>query len=459
MGTAPYDINNGTNAGSRATLTGAVGGTVLIPLYIDNGSGSSDSFQFSIGSSWNGTNVGALPDGWSALFYKADASGNPTGSPLTSTALLPAMSDGSSLTNRYVAVVTIPNNPAYALADFVADNNADGTADKMDSNGDGDGDQPLFIRISSANSGASDIMLDAVDVTSLAQVDLTPPGNNQIQPGGSVDYINTLENTGNTTETLELAATNSLTGKSWGNTVKVDTDGDGIPDKTLAELSPGDVIKGVDAAGNPVDIEVTDADSDNKPEVTLQPGEKFDLTPTVFAPSSAAPGETDVLTLTATNVNPATGATNPPGIENPSATVEDISNVILGQVRLDKKVAYDGNCDGIADDPNGFAANLTTEVAPEKCAVWQIQAENQGDALAKNVIIRDTVPAFTTYVTNSLKYCLNTGCSTAAVTNQGKIIGSAVTFYVGDNAVPASQMGGELQSGQQATVQFTTKVE
>lgn len=466
LGSTPYDINNGVNAGSRATLSGAIGGKVLVPLYIDNGSGSSDSFQFSIGSSWDGTTVGSLPNGWSALFYKADASGNPTGSPLTSTSLLPAMSTGASTSNQYVAVVTIPNNPAYALADYVADN--DGTPaslEKMDSNNDGDGDQPVFIRIQSANSGSSDIMLDAIDVESVAQVQLTPPGNNQIQPGGSVDYNNTLENTGNTTETLELTATNSLAGDDWGNVVKVDTNGDGIPDKTLTELSPGDVIKGVDTDGNPVDIPVTDADGDDKPEVTLLPGYKFDLTPTVFAPTSAAPGETDVLTVVATNVNPATGVAYPANDpENPSANVEDVSNVILGQVRLDKKAALDANCDGIADNPASFAANLTAEVAPGECAVWQIQAENQGDALAKNVIIRDNVPAFTTYVTDSLRYCLNIGCTidnTQASTDGasvGTVSGSDITFYVGANAVPGNT-GGELQPGQQATVQFSTKVD
>ncbi|SDZ85298.1 conserved repeat domain-containing protein [Thiothrix caldifontis] len=446
LGTAPYNINHGTNPGTRQAMAATVGSTVKIPLYIDNGSGSSDSFQFSIGSSWNGTTVGGLPTGWSALFYKADASGNPTGSPLTSTALLPAGSLGNAATNQYVAVVTIPNDPAYALADYLADNNGDGTPDIMDANLDGDGDQPVFISITSANSGASDIMLDAIDVENLAQVELTPPGSNQIQPGGSVNYINTLENTGNTTETLELTSANSLSGESWGNTVKVDTNGDGIPDKTLAELQPGDVIKGVDVAGNVVNIPVTDADNDGNPEVTMNPGEKFDLTPTVFAPSSAAPGQTDVLTLYATNIG--TG---------PSTSVEDVSIVILGQVRLDKQVAIDANCDGT---PEGtFQANLTTEVAPTECAIWQIQSENQGDALAKNVIIRDKVPAYSTYEVNSLKYCLNLGCAPAAVTNEGEIVGSDIAFYVGTGSVPASQLGGDLQPGQQATVRFSTKVQ
>lgn len=90
--------------------------------------------------------------------------------------------------------------------------------------------------------------------------------------------------------------------------VPVDTDGDNKPDvfKTLAELAPGDVIIGIDPNGNPARIEVTDTDGDNNPEVTLEPGEKFDLSATTFAPSDAAPGTTDILTISATNVKPST---------------------------------------------------------------------------------------------------------------------------------------------------------
>jgi uncharacterized repeat protein (TIGR01451 family) len=452
LGTTPYNINNATaDAGDRAALETTVGSKVNIPLYIDNGSGSADSFQLSVGSVWNGTTMGALPTGWSVLFYKGDASGNPTGSPVTSTALLPAMSTG----NKYVAVVTIPNDPAYALANYVADNDGTpGTLEKMDANADGDGDQPIFIRISSALSGASDIMLDAIDVAPLAQVTLTPPGNNQIQPGGSVDYNNTLENTGNTTETLELTATDSLSGNNWGNTVKVpvDTDGNGTADttKTLAELVDTDFIVGVDNEGKPARIPVSGT-ADGKPDVTLLPGEKIDLSPIVFAPSNAAPGATDVLAITATNK----GA-------GPTASVNDSSTVILGQVRLQKKVAYDAACDGTPD--GAFEASLTANVAPGECAIWQIQAENQGDALAKNVVIRDNVPAYSTYQVGSLTYRLGSTGSFAAVTDAagddaGEISGDAIAFYVGANAVPATPKGGELLPGEMATVRFSTKVQ
>ncbi|MGB1011950.1 MAG: hypothetical protein ACPGVP_19710, partial [Thiolinea sp.] len=64
LGSTEYNINADPNAGSPA-YAGTVGGTVNIPFYIDNNSGSSDSFQLSAGSSWDdGTNtLGSLPAG------------------------------------------------------------------------------------------------------------------------------------------------------------------------------------------------------------------------------------------------------------------------------------------------------------------------------------------------------------------------------------------------------------
>ncbi len=419
-----------------------VGGTVVIPFHIDNNGGSSDSFQLSAGSTGDGTTVGSLPTGWTVKFYQADASGNPIGSPLTSTALLAPGSTGAAnpTSNIYVAVVSIPSDPALAVADYAGTN-------AFDANGDLDGDQPILIKITSANSGATDTMLDAIDVADLAQVVLTPPGANQIQPGGSVDYTHVLDNTGNTEETLELDANNG--NPDWNNTVTVMTNNG---PKTLDQLVPGtDVIIGTGPDGTPVNVTFTDTDTDGNPEVTLPPGVSINLTPTVYAPSDAAPGNNDILTIIATNTG-----------NGPSASIEDVSTVILGQVRLTKTVAYDASCDGTPD--GAFAATLTTNVAPDECAIWQIVAENQGDAAAKNVIITDAVPTFTTFVTGSLAYKL--GASTASFTpldganngDQGRVLGSDVMFFVGTGGVEPST-GGTLAPGEMATVRFSTRVD
>ena len=475
LGAAPYAINNGavtatTDAGSRPLFNDVmIGSTVNIPFYVDNDSGAADSFQFSIGSSWNGSTLGALPTGWTVKFYKADASGNPIGSAITGTELLP----GGAFDRAYVAVVKLPSDPALALADYVADNDGTpATLETLDANGDGDGDQPLFIRMVSNNTGASDIMLDAIDVSSFRDISLTPPGTNQIQPGGSVSYDHTLDNTGNTEETVELSSKNSKGTDNWNNNVMVDTTGDGVPDKTLAQLIPGtDTIKGFDASGAPVSVPVTDEDGDGLPEVTLPAGVSITLTPTVYSPSDAAPGSSDTLTVTATSVVVTPGPGPGPGTgtvtedtTGPTTTVQDVTSILgLGQVRLTKTVALDNGCDGIAD--SAFAVSLsatTSAVAPGECAMWRIEAENQGTSDAKNVIIRDTVTAYTTYLPGSLKYGLGSGAALAVQSDAVDADTSdydkgTVTFYVGTGAT--SNTGGTLQPGEKATVLFSVKVD
>ncbi|TXH70832.1 MAG: hypothetical protein E6Q83_04775 [Thiothrix sp.] len=433
---SPYTINNGDNAGTRPTFAATVGSKVEIPFYIDNDSGSADAFKLSAGGS-DGSSLGALPTGWTVTFYATDASGNRTGSPITTTPSLPA----GTVDRKFIAVVSIPTDPANAAADY-------GT---VDTNGDGDGDQLISIKVLSSATGATDIMMDAIDVAPLRQVALTPPGSDQIQAGGSVDYTHTLDNTGNTEETFEVAATNPGTTPNWNNNLLVDTTGDGLPDKPTSQLTPTDTIYGKDNAGNIVPVAWTDTDTDGNPEVTLPPGVSMPISPVVFAPSDADPGEINTLTVTATNTDPAATA--------PDASVEDISTVILGQVRLIKTVAYDAACDGTAD--GSFAANLSAKVAPGECAIWQIVAENQGDANALKVVVRDNVPTYTTYQAGSLKYALgNTGL--AARTDAGgddsaEQVNGTVSFFVGPDATAAA--GGTLLPGQTATVQFSTKVD
>ncbi|MEZ5479880.1 MAG: hypothetical protein R3E95_21085 [Thiolinea sp.] len=74
-----------------------------------------------------------------------------------------------------MAVVTIPADPACAEADYTG-------AGGIDANGDGDLDQPIVINIQSAISGASDSMLDAIDVADMAQVELTPQAATRFNP-------------------------------------------------------------------------------------------------------------------------------------------------------------------------------------------------------------------------------------------------------------------------------------
>ncbi len=470
---AGADIHNvadgalGTNEGELVTpytsafsVVGTVGTTVNIPLFIDNESGSSDSYILTTGSSWDGAVLGGLPAGWTVEFFEADASGAPTGAPVTSTPVIPA----GQLDYPMVAVVSIPADSALAVEDALIDNNADGTPTSLDGNADGDGDYPLFFQITSGNTGATDIVLDSVDVDSTRQLSLVTPGINQVEAGGTAAYGHTLTNNGNVSEVVEIEATNSQA--AWSNTVSIDTDGDGVADTVLGNLVAGPITV-QQPNGTDIVIEVTDVDADGLPELTLEPGEVVPLDATIFAPSNAAPGETDVLTLSANNTDTAPGA--------PSVSVTDQTTVINGQVRLTKSVGVDANCDGDVLDAgdSGFQAVQTAGVEPGQCAIWQVIAENQGTTQANNVTINDAVPAFSTYELGSLQYCLSSGCATAPVTattglqsvtdgpgdDAGNIIGNNIVFYVGTGSNPAAGEGGVLVAGEQATAQFSVKVQ
>ncbi len=457
---AAADIHNAANGtlganedllitpyGSVLSVTGTVGTTVNIPLFIDNESGGSDSYVLTTGSSWDGTTLGALPAGWTVEFFEADAAGAPVGAPVTSTPTLPA----GQLDYPMVAVVSIPADSSLAIEDALIDNNGDGTATTLDGNGDGDGDYPLFFQITSPNTGATDIVLDSVDVDSSRQLSLVTPGSNQVEAGGTAAYGHTLTNNGNVTEVVEVEATNSQT--AWSNTVSIDTDGDGVADTVLGNLVPGSItVQQPD--GTDIVVEVTDADADGIPELTLEPGEVIPLDATVFAPSNAAPGEVDVLTITANNTDTSAAA--------PSVSVADQTTVINGQVRLTKSVAVDTDCNGFADTP--FEPVQSTGIEPGQCAIWQVIAENQGTTTANNVTVNDAVPAFSAYEAGTLQYCLANACAPAPVTDApgddaGTIVGNNIVFYVGTGASPATGEGGVLVAGEQATARFSVRVQ
>ncbi len=440
LGAAPYTAID--------TFEVSAGDVVTLPVYIDNESGVADSFVLRAGGSWDGSVLGALPAGWSVQFFESDGAGAPVGSAITSSPVIPANSTDFEL----IAVVNVPNGVAQAIGDASFDNDADGTPDALDGNGDGDGDYPVFFQIESNNTGASDIMLDAVDVDPARDVRLVAAGSNQLEPGGRVDYGHTLSNNGNVPEIVELSYVNAQA--DFSSTVTIDTNGDGVPDTEVGGLALNSTITVQQADGTDVTVLVTDSDNDGLREFELTGGIELPLLVTVFAPTTAAPGTIDTFTLNAINVDADPAA--------PDATVSDVTTVINGQVRLSKTVAVDTDCDGNAD--SAFASTQTSSVAPGECAIWQVVAENQGSADALNVKIADAVTSFSTYVPQSMRYCLSAGCSLGAMTDaagddSATLSGSSITFFVGAGADAAADTGGTLVPGQQATARFSVQVD
>lgn len=411
------------------TATVAAGAVQDFELFVANEGVAADSYNLSAAN---------VPAGWSVSFIQrgihTDGDGNldniaGAGAVVTTTPLIPA-----GAVYQYTARVTTSAVPAQSLA------NAPGSDDP---NSDGDNDYVLtFAATSTTNPASVDTKLDAIDIADDPAVEVNPDNQDQVQPGGSVDYANTITNTGNTTLLLTLTKTHSIAG--FDSAILIDTDGDGTPDTELGNLTAGTIT--VDnGSGTDQDIEVTISGTD--PVLQLEPGEVIPLAVTVQAPANAAQGDEDFLEISA--VDPAA-----------SDTATDRTEVVTVQVRLEKTVAVDTGC-GCDPDPltltfpavSGSGATLaSTDVEPDQCVVWLLTATNQSTQDALNVTINDSVTAFTTLeqpdpgTDDGLYY---QGPADAALglvsadsdTDEATVTGSDVIFDVGTLA------GGESASG------------
>ena len=418
-----FNDNGVSNAQDEAPVVlaaGAVNSVVTFDLQLANESVNPDSFLLSSGN---------VPAGWDVVFKDAAA-----GNVITTTPLVPG--GGVFL---YTAEVTISSDPAEALSNSDQAGAVDGYDAVNDSASaltliDGDLDYQMnFIAESTSISGVSDSVTNAVDVEAVRDVVITPNGQNQVPPRGTVEYSHKLENNGNQDETVEMDVTNTQPG--WTTVVNVDTGGDGVPDTILTSALAGTTISGIVEAGNPVQIEVTDTDGDGIPELHLEPGENVNMTTNVTAPSSAPLGAVDASTISVTEID-----------DTPLTSAQNQTFVIFGQVRLEKRAAIDTDCDGAPE--TGFLATQTTQVEPEQCIVWKLTATNEGTATVKNVVISDAAPAFTDVVTGMLKFCHGNACTPTAATDasdtdKGTYATGLVKFFA-DQLTPGEQMTGEF---------------
>lgn len=406
----------------------AVGGVATFPLFVANNSGNPQSFTL-------GAN---LPQGWSVIFREVgidtdDGSGGPADgivdnnanedNVVTATPNLPA-----GAVYHYEAEVQVSATVSEALSNFtgtVASSGLNG----VDANGDSDGDYPVRFTVATPDGSISDQKLDAVDVIANRNVSVTPDGAGQVQPGGNIDYNHVIANSGNTTEDLAITGENSLAGDGWSSNTQLYVNGTGWVE--LSNLATGPVsLRKPD--GTFITVEVNNSGADTV--VTLEPGQRLDVQVTVFAPSNAPAGTVDTYTLTASNANV-------------SDTGTDTTEVVIGQVRLDKQAAIDTACACAggtwpAIDDAGFAAVQSNQVAPGECVVWQLTATNEGATSANEVVITDEQTEFTSNL----------------VANEA-VIASGGTAPADTSGLPVVEWAiGTLVPGNSATAQFCVEV-
>lgn len=362
-------VTNATNPGTTTTFV----------LYANNTSGASvaDSYDLLASSTTTFGSSNTLPAGWTVVFHAsngADCTAPNLGAVISNTGVV-----NGGTAKLVCAVVSIPAN--YSA-----------------------GAQAVYFQAKSPTSGALDQIHDQVTVNTIHNVTLTPNGNNQIFPGGSVVYTHSLTNNGNVAEPITFTnpiTSDSLTG--WSSVLYQDTNSNGV----------------LDAADQAVSTSTT---------FTLNPGQSVTMFVKVTAPSGAAVGAIDTTTPRA-------------GYNATFATAQDQTTVIAGELRLVKAQSLDATCSGVAG--TFVQTNITAGAVPGACVIYQITATNAGTSNITSVVVSDATPAFTVYHNNP-------PASTTVGTITAPANGTAGTI---------SATVGTLTPGQSAVIVFAVKIQ
>lgn len=361
-GAAP--TNGGTPWITTATDPGA---PVSFEMLVENNGPVSDTYTLSLGT--------ALPAGWTVEFQLAD------GTVVSNTGTIPA---GGSQT---INVVVTP--PEYELP----------------------GDTLIDINVASAVSGQSDSITNQVTVNEIYNVEIIEDQQVQASPGGVVDILHTVTNTGNVTITDGAISESGLSG--FSGAIFYDANDNGVLDAT-----------------DPV------VDNFNDIAGGLAPGDSFSLIYRVQTPSTATVGVSEIgtITLDATLNGTQTDA------DTADNATSDTIQIISGDVTLTKYQYIDANCDGTV----GTFTKTRLDVEPGQCIRYLVEAENTGSSPADNVLINDAAPAYTS-VTNCGGACGETlvpGTATATISPTG-----------------VSSSHGTVLPGSIASIEFTVQVD
>lgn len=260
------------------------------------------------------------------------------------------------------------------------------------------GQYSLYFRVRSPNTGASDIKHDAVNVTEVKDLIIEPNNQGQVLPGGSIVYSHFVINQGNLAQTdVQLSTTNNQ--EKWNAVLFDDTDGNGTFSNDDLPIAETDLL-------------------------TLAAGESRLIFTKVYAPATAPMGLSNVTVVMATwNA----------GVDRTQA--EDVTTTNRSDIMVEKRQAFDSNCDGNAETNFSFD---NFSVDPGECVLYELTAINTGAESMFNIKIQDATPAFTTFITagGSLPQ-LSQGNELTAISHgsTGNIIGLMGQIDPGETAV------------------------
>ena len=288
----------------------------------------------------------------------------------------------------------------------------------------------MVVTSTSPTSGATNSIDAALTINQVCFISLTPDASDQLPANGSTTYNHTLTNLGNSSQVITvqivLVGAHELT-----YSMLADTDTDG----TDEIYSTG----AYDGAGQGF-------------QVTLAAGASF-----VFKVGVQAPSIVPLNTIEYIDVDAlAAGGC--------SSSVTDVTTIIEGYLLLEKWVK----------NVTGGGAWLKSNTAdPGDVVAYRVQFTNIGSLTAKNVVVSDQIPAFTTFAgdfaVDGADFCLDLDNDGACDTQYTKAVGgpddqaeydaanNLVRFRVGAGASTAA--GGTLAPGENGSIIFQVIVQ
>jgi uncharacterized repeat protein (TIGR01451 family) len=341
-------VDNAGNAWISKPIV--AGQQAVFPLVVKNTGTTSNNYHlYASDASIDLNNLSAvqLPTGWSVAFYEGDATCSNLGAQIANSGEVAA---GAS--KQYCAVVTAPANAVNMTL-------------------------PLWFAVKSPVNQQGDVIKDRVVVEAIRNLILTNDQQGQVQAGGTIVYLHTLQNLGSVFEgdalgEVELNITPQNSADDFVYSLYYDANNNGALDSS-----------------DPLATDLATITNNSG----LAPNQSIQLLVKVQAPPSATSGmvsQADVVVIPVGTVQGLSAAT----VKN-----TDVTTVNPNQLRLIKAQSKDENCN--ASNFSALSYNVSLlQVKPNQCVVYRLTVKNDGVSSANAVVIQDVVPAFTTLITS-----------------------------------------------------------
>jgi uncharacterized repeat protein (TIGR01451 family) len=379
--TTGFGVQPTGEAAAVATVTGSNAAPAVFPLYLNNTGANDEAYILSYSNS--GSSSTALPAGWTVAFYSAPASGTCAianlGAPLSGN------TTGTITAGHNEQICAVVTPPAGATGGVTVD---------------------VYVKATGSNTGANDIIHNAVSVAKAYSVTITPNNTGLIAPNGSKIYNHTVTNTSN----LAVAV-------NAGDLLFT------VPANTKAGWT---AILCADSACSTLLTSMTGTDGNTYYDIKqlvgaggLPAGGTVSVYVKVQAPATTV-GDQNITTISLASFK------STPAYKI-VASATDSTTMSLANTTIQKYQALDTTCDGTngGSSLTWVQTGISAGAVPGACIRYKLVVNNGGNQPATQLAVTDLVPAYTVY--NKLGNCFPaSGGQTGSTGASGDIDGVAI---------------------------------